>query len=52
MFKKLFKFGKKKQEEANDNEVVNEHDTAIEENNDNVNESKQEDIAVSNEDVV
>ena len=51
MFKKLFKFGKKKQEEANDNEVVNEHDTAIEENNDNVNESKQEDIAVSNEDV-
>ena len=52
MFKKLFKFGKKKQEEANENEVVNEHDTAIEENNDNVNESKQEDIAVSNEDVV
>ncbi len=52
MFKKLFKFGKKKQEEANDNEVVNEHDTAIEENNDNVNESKQEDIAGSNEDVV
>ncbi len=52
MFKKLFKFGKKKQDEANDNEVVNEHDTAIEENNDNVNESKQEDIAVSNEDVV
>ena len=52
MFKKLFKFGKKKQEEANDNEVVNEHDTAIEENNDNVNESKQEDIAVSNEYVV
>ena len=52
MFKKLFKFGKKKQEEVNDNEVVNEHDTAIEENNDNVNESKQEDIAVSNEDVV
>lgn len=52
MFKKLFKFGKKKQEEANDNEVVNEHDTAIEENNDNVNESKQEDIAVPNEDVV
>lgn len=52
MFKKLFKFGKKKQEKANDNEVVNEHDTAIEENNDNVNESKQEDIAVSNEDVV
>ena len=52
MFKKLFKFGKKKQEEANDNEVVNEHDTAIEENNDNANESKQEDIAVSNEDVV
>ena len=52
MFKKLFKFGKKKQEEANDNEVVNEHDTAIEENNDNVNESKQEDISVSNEDVV
>lgn len=52
MFKKLFKFGKKKQEEANDNEVVDEHDTAIEENNDNVNESKQEDIAVSNEDVV
>ena len=52
MFKKLFKFGKKKQEEANDNEVVNEHDTAIEENNDNVNESKQEDIAVSNEVVV
>ena len=52
MFKKLIKFGKKKQEEANDNEVVNEHDTAIEENNDNVNESKQEDIAVSNEDVV
>ena len=52
MIKKLFKFGKKKQEEANDNEVVNEHDTAIEENNDNVNESKQEDIAVSNEDVV
>jgi fused signal recognition particle receptor len=52
VFKKLFKFGKKKQEEANDNEVVNEHDTAIEENNDNVNESKQEDIAVSNEDVV
>ena len=52
MFKKLFKFGKKKQEEANDNDVVNEHDTAIEENNDNVNESKQEDIAVSNEDVV
>ena len=52
MFKKLYKFGKKKQEEANDNEVVNEHDTAIEENNDNVNESKQEDIAVSNEDVV
>ena len=45
MFKKLFKFGKKKQEEANDNEVVNEHDTAID-------ESKQEDIAVSNEDVV
>ena len=44
--------GMKKQEEANDNEVVNEHDTAIEENNDNVNESKQEDIAVSNEDVV
>ena len=32
--------------------MVNEHDTAIEENNDNVNESKQEDIAVSNEDVV
>ena len=52
MFKKLFKFGKKKQEEANDKEVVNEHDTAIEENNDIVNESKQEDIAVSNEDVV
>jgi len=52
VFKKLFKFGKKKQEEANDNEVVNEHDTAIEENNDNVNESKQEDISVSNEDVV
>ena len=52
MFKKLFKFGKKKQEEANDNEVVNEHDTAIEENNDNVNESKQEDIAVSNDDVL
>ena len=36
MFKKLFKFGKKKQEEANDNEVVNEHDTAIEENKDNL----------------
>ena len=52
MFKKLFKFGKKKQEEANDNEVVNEHDTAIEENNDNVNESKQEDIAVSVEEKV
>lgn len=52
MFKKLFKFGKKKQEEANENEVVNEHETVIEENNDNVNESKQEDIAVSNEDVV
>ena len=52
MFKKLFKFGKKKQEEANENEVVNEQDTVIEENNDNVNESKQEDIAVSNEDVV
>ena len=52
MFKKLFKFGKKKQEEANENEVVNEQETAIEENNDNVNESKQEDIAVSNEDVV
>ena len=52
MFEKLLKFGKKKQEEANDNEVVNEHDTAIEENNDNVNESKQEDISVSNEDVV
>ena len=52
MFKKLFKFGKKKQEEANDNEVVNEQETVIEENNDNVNESKQEDIAVSNEDVV
>ncbi|MGM9543946.1 MAG: signal recognition particle-docking protein FtsY [Romboutsia timonensis] len=52
MFKKLFKFGKKKQEEANENEVVNEQEAAIEENNDNVNESKQEDIAVSNEDVV
>ena len=52
MFKKLFKFGKKKQEEANENEVVNEQETVIEENNDNVNESKQEDIAVSNEDVV
>ena len=52
MFKKLFKFGKKKQEEANENEVVNEQDTAIEANNDNVNKSKQEDIAVSNEDVV
>ena len=32
--------------------MVNEHETVIEENNDNVNESKQEDIAVSNEDVV
>lgn len=52
MFKKLFKFGKKKQEEANENEVVNEQETVIEENNDNVNECKQEDIAVSNEDVV
>ena len=52
MFKKLFKFGKKKQEEANENEVVNEQETAIEANNDNVNKSKQEDIAVSNEDVV
>ena len=52
MFKKLFKFGKKKQEEANENEVVNEQETVIEENNDNVDESKQEDIAVSNEDVV
>lgn len=52
MFKKLFKFGKKKQEEANENEVVNEQETVIEENNGNVNESKQEDIAVSNEDVV
>ena len=52
MFKKLFKFGKKKQEEANENEVVNEQETVIEENNDNVNESKQEDIAVSNEVVV
>ena len=32
--------------------MVNEQETVIEENNDNVNESKQEDIAVSNEDVV
>ena len=43
MFKKLFEFHKKKQEEANENEVVNEQETVIEENNDNVNESKQED---------
>ncbi len=44
MFKKLFKFGKKKQEELNENEVINEQESTIEENSDNTNDSKQDDI--------
>ncbi len=51
MFKKLFNFGKKKQEELNENEAVKEQETTIE-GNDDTNESKQEDIVVSNEDAI
>lgn len=51
MFKKLFNFGKKKQEELNENEAVKEQE-AIVEGNDDTNESKLEDIVVSKEDVI
>ena len=52
MFKKLFNFGKKKQEELNENEVINEQESTIKENNDNANQSKQEEIVVSKEDII
>ena len=45
MLKKIFKFGKKNQEELNEKEVT------IEKSNEEVNEKKQEDIVVSNEPV-
>ena len=43
MLKKIFKFGKKNQEELNEKELT------IEKSNEEVNEKKQEDIVVSNE---
>lgn len=52
MFKKLFNFGKKKQEELNENEGINEQESTIKENNDGTNESKQDDVVVSKEDVI
>lgn len=51
MFKKLFNFGKKKQEELNENEVVKEQEITVE-GNDDTNESKQEDTVVSKEDAI
>lgn len=51
MFKKLFNFGKKKQEELNENEVVKEQEITVE-GNDDTDESKQEDTVVSKEDVI
>lgn len=48
MFKKLFNFGKKKQEELSENEEIKEQDVIIEEDNDEY-ESKQEEIVTSNE---
>lgn len=51
MFKKLFNFGKKKQEESNENEVINEQEFTIKEDNDNENQSKEE-IVVSKEDII
>ncbi len=50
MFKKLFNFGKKKQEELNENEVKEQEITV--EGNDDTNESKQEDTVVSKEDAI
>ena len=51
MFKKLFNFGKKKQEESKENEVINEQEFTIKEDNDNENQSKEE-IVVSKEDII
>ncbi len=51
MFKKLFNFGKKKQEELNENEVVKEQEITVE-GNDDTNESKQEDTVVSKEEAI
>lgn len=51
MFKKLFNFGKKKQEELNENEVVKEQEITVE-GNDDTDESKQEDTVVSKEDAI
>jgi fused signal recognition particle receptor len=51
VFKKLFNFGKKKQEELNENEVVKEQEITVE-GNDDTNESKQEDTVVSKEDAI
>lgn len=49
MFKKLFNFGKKKQEELNENESIKEQEVIVEENDDK-GENKQKDIGISNED--
>ncbi|WP_312258447.1 signal recognition particle-docking protein FtsY [Romboutsia ilealis] len=51
MFKKLFNFGKKKQEELNENEVVKEQEITVE-GNDDTDESKQENTVVSKEDAI
>lgn len=50
MFKKLFNFGKKKQEELNENESIKEQEVIVEENDDK-DENKQKDREISNEEV-
>ena len=51
MFKKLFKFGKKKRR-MNENEVVNVNESLVEVDKDEKNETVKEDIVVSNEDTL
>lgn len=50
MFKKLFNFGKKKQEELNENESIKEQEVIVEENDDK-DENKQKYIEMLNEEV-
>ena len=52
MLKNLFNFGKKNQEELNEDEVKNEKDNTIKENNKDKNESKNIDTVDLNEDYI
>ena len=52
MLKNLFNFGKKKQEEQNENDEVNKQESIIDENNNDKNESNQDDIVDLNEEEV